>query len=408
MTAAVVMSRIQPLNKKALNERFYKAVDPETAFETEVQIGFHQVAVARLVAGQAASLGKREFRILELGASTCLFAIAFLEVLGRLVMGGETALEQVDYTAVDYSQVALGAALRSAVQRGYHKIKPAQARPAGVGEETAMLAHLRRQDSISAELSLVHADANRFVSRATESFDVVILNELLDDLPCRAFYADAKGRRHELSAHAYADGPTWRVKVAATAVAKKGELADMRAGTLTATSEESLRLMHGIVRLLGSGGIALVHDYGFMERYADARQYAEPQQTLPPFVEVEYPEEDDVPKAFFRLYGNEAAHAVQITNDVNFAEVTAALEETGTVITLPHGNLLIHSRTWPDLFFKGDGVFLSEFMLLTAADDLPALLAELHDRQRELRERYVTTFGSGRTSIFSDLIYVKA
>ena len=125
-------------------------------------------------------------------------------------------------------------------------------------------------------------------------------------------------------------------------------------------------------------------------------------------MEVEYPEEDEVPKAFFRLYGNEAAHAVQITNDVNFAEVTAALEATGTVITLPHGNLLIHSRTWPDLFFKGDGVFLSEFMLLTAADDLPALLAELHDRQRGLRERYVTTFGSGRTSIFSDLIYVKA
>ena len=78
------------------------------------------------------------------------------------------------------------------------------------------------------------------------------------------------------------------------------------------------------------------------------------------------------------------------------------------VIALPHGNLLIQTREWPDLFFKGDGVFLSEFMLLTAEDDLPALLESLHERQRELRDRYVTTLGGGRTAIFTDLIYVKS
>ena len=99
---------------------------------------------------------------------------------------------------------------------------------------------------------------------------------------------------------------------------------------------------------------------------------------------------------------------MQITNDVSFAELTELLEPTGTVITLPHGNLLTRVREWPDFFFKGDGVFLSEFINLTAEDDLAALLAELHARQAEYRDRYVSTFGGGRTAIFSDLIYVKA
>ena len=48
------MSRTLLLGKKELNERFYGAVDPEAAFETEVQIGFHEVAVGRLVAAHAA------------------------------------------------------------------------------------------------------------------------------------------------------------------------------------------------------------------------------------------------------------------------------------------------------------------------------------------------------------------
>ena len=115
-----------------------------------------------------------------------------------------------------------------------------------------------------------------------------------------------------------------------------------------------------------------------------------------------------MPKSFFRVYGNEDAHEVQITNDVNFGELADLLAPTGLVLTLPHGNLLTTVREFPDFFFKGDGVFLSEFLTLTAEDDLPALLADLHARQAELRERYVTTLGGGRHSIFSDLIYVKA
>ncbi len=396
------MSETLLLGKKELNERFYSAVDPEAAFETEVQIGFHQVAAGRLVAAHAATLERREFRVLELGASTCLFALAFLDVLGRLALGGETSLEQVDYTAVEYSHVALLSALRSAARGKFRQPSRVEA-PPGEG-----VTHLRRDVPLPTALRLVRSDANRFVRDSTERFDVVILNELLDDLPCRVFYADPEGTRRELAAHAYADGPTWRVKLTATEPGSGDGLAEMPPGTLTATSAESLRLMDGIVGLLGSGGLLLVHDYGFMERYTDVRQYAEPQLRLPPFVEVEYPESRGVPKSFFRVYGNEAASAVQITNDVNFAELTEALEPTGTVITLPHGNMVTNGRTWPDLFFEDDGVFLSEFLLLTGEKRLPAVLAELHARQRELRDRYVTTYGSGRTAIFSDLIYVKA
>ena len=58
--------------------------------------------------------------------------------------------------------------------------------------------------------------------------------------------------------------------------------------------------------------------------------------------------------------------------------------------------------------FKGDGVFLSEVVTLSAEDDLPALLAELEARQPELRDRYVTTFGGSRSAVFSDLVYVQA
>src|SRR4051794_35131938 len=83
------MPRLPPLGKKQLNDQFYGTVDPAAAFGTEVQVGFHQVAVARLVVRHAAGLGKRVLRILELGASTCLFANAFLEVVDRLAMVGE-------------------------------------------------------------------------------------------------------------------------------------------------------------------------------------------------------------------------------------------------------------------------------------------------------------------------------
>jgi hypothetical protein len=399
---AVLSQTSHHLGKKDLNERFYSAMDPEAAFVTEVQVGFHQVAAGRLVARHAAILGKRKLRILELGASACLFAIAFVEVVSQLALLGEASVETLDYTAVEYSRVALEAALRGVVQHGFDELAPAGGAAAAVGA----LARLRRPGAVETRLSLVESDANRFVDAADGPFDVVILNELLDDLPCRLFYADEDGGGHELTPYARPEGERWRVELTEETADELPP--DMPAGTLASTSEESLRLVRGLVGLLGSGGMLLIHDYGFMDRFASTEQYAEPQLGLPPFVELEFPETAGVPKSFFRVYGNEAAHEVQITNDVNFGELTELLEQSGMVFTLPHGNLLTSAREWPDFFFKGDGVFLSEFINLTADDDLPALLAELNERQAEFRDRYVNAFGGGRTAIFSDLVYIKA
>jgi SAM-dependent MidA family methyltransferase len=401
------MSRSSPLGKRELNERFYSAVDPEAAFVTEVQVGFHQVAVARLVARHAAGLGKERLRILELGASACLFAIAFVEVFSRLVLLGDATVEALDYTAVEYSRAALESALRTAVEHGFDAIADAAA-PAGALAAAGALPRLRRPGAADAELALVQAEANRFVSEGDGAFDVVILNELLDDLPYRVVYADAEGGKHELVPYAYPEGAGWRVRLSETDAAA-GEVPEgMPAGTLFATSDESTQLVSGIVDLLEPGGVLLIHDYGFTERFAGTEQYGEPQRELPSFVELEYPPTPGAPKSFFRVYGNEASRAVQITNDVNFAELAELLEPTGMVLTLPHGNMLSTIRTYPDLFFKGDGVFVSEFINLTADDDLDALLAELYERQAELRDHYVETFGGGRSAVFSDLIYVKA
>jgi hypothetical protein len=236
---------------------------------------------------------------------------------------------------------------------------------------------------------------------------VVIVNELLDDLPCRVFFTDADGERYELTPRAREEDASWHLELSATEPPDLPSLAGMPPGTVTATSDESLRLLEGIVGLLDRGGLLLVHDYGFADSFADSTQYADVQIGLPPSVELELPNAPGAPKSFFRVYGNESARAIQLTNDVNFAELAALLEPTGTVITLPHGNLLSTIRTWPNLFFKGDGVFVSEFITLTAEDDLTELLAELHGHQRELRDRYVTTLGNGRSAVFHDLIYIK-
>jgi SAM-dependent MidA family methyltransferase len=397
------MSRTS-LGKKELNERFYRAVEPEAAFATEVQVGFHQVAAARLVGRQAATTGRRKLRVLELGAGACLFALAFVEVLSRLVLLGDASVEAIDYTAVEYSRAALDAALRGALDQGFDQLATASGGAAGI----AALARLRRSGAADAELSLVHTEANAFVDETDEPYDVVILNELLDDLPCRVYWADGDGATHELAPYAEPDGPRWKVHLTETDTPAPTPAAPLPPGTLTSTSDESLRLIAGVADRLQRGGLLLVHDYGFSDRVADAGQYVNPQLGLPGFVELDFPDTAGVPKSFFRVYGNEAAGEVQITNDVNFAELQELLEPAGMVLTLPHGNMLTGMRQYPHLFFKGDGVFLSEFMTLTAEDDLRELLADLHAHQFELRERYVTEFGAGRTAIFSDLIFVKA
>jgi hypothetical protein len=102
------------------------------------------------------------------------------------------------------------------------------------------------------------------------------------------------------------------------------------------------------------------------------------------------------------VFGNEAARAIQITNDVNFAELAAALEDTGDVLALPHGNQVVVSGA---PFERGQGVFLTEFGLLEPHDDLP--LDRLRAGQVEARERYVREYVNGHRSLFMDLVYVK-
>lgn len=159
-------------------------------------------------------------------------------------------------------------------------------------------------------------------------------------------------------------------------------------------------MVAGVAELLGPGGMLLIHDYGFAEPTMPLEAYAAPPPSLPPFAELAFPEIDSFPRGFFRVFGNEAKLVLQVTNDVNFAELAAALEQTGTVIAIPHGNAIINEGGTVQ---KGDGTFLGEFTELTLGDDLGAALARLAEHQKRIRD----DFTAGRGTVFLDLIYVK-
>jgi hypothetical protein len=93
-----------------------------------------------------------------------------------------------------------------------------------------------------------------------------------------------------------------------------------------------------------------------------------------------------------------------VTNDVNFAELREALEPSGTVTLLCHGNAIINQG---GALERGQGVFLSEFIGLEHDADLDALLADLNARQEELRESFVRDYMGGRRSMFLDLVFIK-
>src|SRR5206468_5736577 len=158
---------------------------------------------------------------------------------------------------------------------------------------------------------------------------------------------DAEGRVNELFAQAEERDGAWRVDVSAQPAVG----VELPPSTLTATSPESLAIVRGAARLLDSGGLLLVHDYGFVERCTPVAWYEEGARSLPAFVTVEFPpgSESGFPRAFFRVFGSEEANVLQITTDVAFAELIEELAPTGRVITLPHGNALITSRDQGDL-----------------------------------------------------------
>jgi hypothetical protein len=64
-------------------------------------------------------------------------------------------------------------------------------------------------------LHLVHSEAGAFVSGGSGRFDAVVMNELLDDLPSRTYYATRTGIAYEFSALAEEEDGGWRVEVEA-------------------------------------------------------------------------------------------------------------------------------------------------------------------------------------------------
>ncbi|HWE83094.1 MAG TPA: SAM-dependent methyltransferase [Gaiellaceae bacterium] len=401
------MSEQAWLSKSEVNSLFYNRVAGEILFATEGRWGYHPGAVANLIVHQAAALGKRSVRVLEIGANNCAFAGDLLEALRERARDGVSKLERVDYLAVEFARNSLEAAIARVEQGelpGTLRRAPAPAPSTEPPEKPTLIALVTTDRPHPVNLGLVHADALQFVHSTTESFDFVILNELLDDLPCHVFYADAGGRQLEAVPAARAENGGWRVRVRPEpAVA---ELEDLPAGGVTARSGECVELVTSVARLLPPGGVLLVHDYGFAEPHLDVALYSPLQEQVPAFVAMEFPRgsENGFPRSFFRVFGNDRWKVVQVTNDVNFAELAAALEDQGAVTVLGHGSMIYNRRGH---FERGDGVFLSEFGLLGARDDLPALLDDLHENQKELRDRFVRDYLDGRASAFMDLIFVK-
>jgi hypothetical protein len=387
------------LTKAQVNERFYNTVGGEIVFETEAQGFLHPYAVAKLVAAKARDWGTRSLKLLELGANNSAFATSLLKLLTALTVYGDVDLARIDYFAVELARRSLEVFLSSQEDGGDFQGVAAGA----LG--SPLVATLTRLGVPQINLHLVHAEAEEFVRGGSGRFDVVVLNELLDDLPCRAFFSDADGNAYELTAHAHELDRKWHVEVAA----EPAPGVEMPPSTLTATSPESLAVVRGAAARLGSGGVLLVHDYGFVERYAPLENYEALPKSLPEFVTLEFPpgSESGFPRSFFRIFGSEESNVVQITTDVAFAELIEELEQTGSVIVLPHGNALLRSREQADDLREGDGVFLSEFGLLEPGDDLGALLSRLDAEQEGLRRRFADEFLGGKASVFADLLYIK-
>jgi hypothetical protein len=390
------------LSKAEVNARFYNTVGGEILFETEAQSYLHPLAVARLVAAYANASGRRDLKILEIGANNCVFATSLLKLLTQLRVHNEAMVSKVEYFAVEYARRSLEAVLEEYGEAGFDQVTPG---PVG----SPLVGTLTRTGPPQLALYLVHAEGNQFVAGGSGRFDFVILNELLDDLPCRAFYCDDAGVKRELEARAEPDADRWRVTIGTHEVADES-LAELPPNTLTATSAESVSLVRGACERLESGGMLLVHDYGIVEPYTDLAKY-EPMPTVPEFVSLELPDvgEQPFPRSFFRIFGNKEANVVQITTDVNFAELTNVLSGGGRVIILPHGNALLATRRSDEEGYvrKGDGIFLGEFGALEVGDDLAALLTRLEAEQEALRDAFVRAFLPVGASLYADLVFIK-
>jgi SAM-dependent methyltransferase len=372
------------LSKDQVNAHYYNTVAGDISFTTEAGGGSHSIAVARLIGARA---GRARIRVLELGANDCAFARLLIEELWG-ASGSENELTGIEYVAVEYSRASLEEALRRELDEQLF-----DRADRGTGR---VVATMGVSGGFEIDLALVHCDANEFMRSPQEPFDFVILNELLDDLPHRAYFADAAGSSFEMVPRSRGKDGRWTVRVDAEPGGPDGVLP----GTVTAHSPDSVDLVAASAAVLNPGGMLLIHDYGFAEPFVPLETYAAPPASLPGFAELAFPDAEAFPRGFFRVFGDEAKRVVQVTNDVNFAELTAVLEPTGTVITVPHGNAILNEG---GRLRRGDGTFLGEFAELGHGDDLDALLARLQRDQRRIRDE----FTAGRGTVFLDLIYLR-
>ncbi len=390
------------LDKAEVNASYYNAVGGVVYFGTEAMGSLYLDAVAQLVARHAATQKRERLRIVEVGANDCAFATGLLDRLERLAADGWVELERIDYLAVEFARGSLEAAVtRHAGAFDTVRTGP-PADPAADLERPQLVGLLARERPFPITLTLAHADAVRFADRTSEQFDVAIANELLDDLPAQVHYTDAAGTSFALTPYAGREGALWRIRVDTEAAPPP---VAMPADTITAHSDESVRVAAGLARALAPGGLLLAHDYGYPEATAPAAQYRRPQKGLPDFARFD-DAATDLPLAAFRVYGNAPLRVVQITTDVNFAELAETLKPTGDVTILAHGSGIAYGPNGRPVV-RGDGVFLSELGLLRRDEDVGALLGLLHRKQRGLRERYLAAYAQGTPSLFWDLVYVK-
>jgi hypothetical protein len=400
------------LTKSEVNRLYYDTVGGDIVFETEASAGRHPSGVARLISARARALGKRHVHVLEIGANDAGFARAVLLELRTMREAHETQLERLDYVAVELARGSLerAAAREEELGEGRRVLGPAGAAPVRATTlepppKPTLVALVAVESSLSVNLGLVHADANQFVRENSARFDIAILNELLDDLPYRAYFADASGRRFEAVPLSRGNGGRWTIRIEAHEL-PAGGIADLPPLTMTATSEEAVELVRGIATALEPGGMLLLHDYGFAEPYVPLALYERPPPSVPAFAKMLYPSGSGAgfPLSFFRVFGNDEKRVVQVTNDVNFAELAEALAPSGAVTVIPHGNQILHSG---GSLKPGQGTFLSEFASLEAGADAEAVLERLEREQMSVRDAYVREYMAGRPSIFTDLVYLK-
>ena len=262
------------------------------------------------------------------------------------------------------------------------------------------------KDELNVNLGLVHAEANQFVRANTEPFDFIILNELLDDMPCRAFFADAEGGATRPSRSPAATTSTGRCgsRRATPEAPRSTGSPPARSPRTRPTGSSSSR---GSPARCGPGGMLLVHDYGFAEPFTALDKYASPQAMLAVLRrrQLRRPGGRRLPAQLLpRLRERGQARAPGHERRELRRARRGARGHRHRVLgpARKRQGEQRHARR------EGRGLFLSEFGLLEPDDDLPMLLARLQHDQACIRDDYAREYTGGRGNVFLDLVYVRA